>query len=93
MTLKLRAHFGDIAARLSRSKPALTRAGLLLLYLLMTVQFVGCYLFLGHPYIDFFRFSHGYQRLPFQTRLLLAPLFRWALDSPLLESAALARAA
>ena len=25
--------------------------------MMMTVQFVGCYLFLGHPYIDFFRFS------------------------------------
>lgn len=48
------------------------------LYLLMTVQFVGCYLFLAHPYIDFNRFAHGYERLPFQTRLLLAPLFGWA---------------
>jgi hypothetical protein len=63
-------------------KPTLTRAALLVLYLFMTVQFVGCYLFLGHPYIDFARFGHGYERLPFQTRLLLAPLFRWAQESP-----------
>lgn len=48
----------------------------------MTVQFVGCYLFLGRPYIDLDRFGHGYERLPFQTRLLLAPLFRWAESSP-----------
>jgi hypothetical protein len=54
------------------------------LYLLMTVHFVGCYLFLCHPYIDLNRFGHGYERLPFQTRLLLAPLFRWAQDSPFL---------
>lgn len=86
LTLKLRAlHlFGDLTARFSYSRPALSRVALLFLYLLMTVQFVGCYLFLGHPYIDFFRFSHGYERLPFQTRLLLAPLFGWALHSPLL---------
>ena len=50
----------------------------------MTVQFVGCYLFLGRPYIDLDRFGHGYERLPFQTRLLLAPLFRWAQSSPAL---------
>jgi hypothetical protein len=62
-------------------KTALTRPALLALYLLMTVQFVGCYLFLVHPYIDFNRFAHGYERLPFQTRLLLAPLFGWAQQS------------
>lgn len=58
------------------------RWGMLGLYLLMTVQFVGCYLFLGRPYIDLERFGAGYERLPFQTRLLLAPLFRWAQNSP-----------
>ncbi len=86
LTRKLRAllPLDDLTARFSRSKPTLARAALLGLYLLMTVQFVGCYLFLGHPYIDFFRYSHGFERLPFQTRLLLAPLFRWALESPLL---------
>jgi hypothetical protein len=64
------------------SRRSLIRAGFASLCLLMTVQFVGCYLFLGRPYIDFHRFGHGYERLPFQTRLLLAPLFRWALESP-----------
>lgn len=57
---------------------ALSRVGLMALYVLMTVQFVGCYLFLSFPYIDIPRFIHGYERLPFQTRLLLAPLFGWA---------------
>lgn len=65
-------------------KTVLVRPALLALYLLMTVQFVACYLFLAHPYIDFNRFAHGYERLPFQTRLLFAPLFRWALESPFL---------
>jgi hypothetical protein len=64
-------------------KPAI-RWGVRALYLLMTVQFVGCYLFLSRPYIDLDRFGHGYERLPFQTRLLLAPLFRWAQNSPFL---------
>jgi hypothetical protein len=60
---------------------ALGRYGLRALYLLITVQFVGCYLFLVHPYLHLDRFGHGLERLPFQTRLLLAPLFRWAEES------------
>lgn len=59
-------------------KSLLTRASLIGLYVLMTVQFVGSYLFHTSPYIHIQRFTHGYERLPFQTRLLLAPLFRWA---------------
>lgn len=47
----------------------------------MTVQFVGCYLFLTHGYIQLDKFGSGTERLPFQTRLLLAPLFRWAQQS------------
>jgi hypothetical protein len=65
-------------------RESLPRFALLALYLLMTVQFVGSYLFLGHPYISLNRFGHGYERLPFQTRLLLAPFFRWAESSPLM---------
>jgi hypothetical protein len=58
------------------------RWGVLGLFVLMTVQFVGCYIFNTFGYIDVGRFIHGYERLPFQTRLLLAPLFRWAETSP-----------
>lgn len=65
-------------------RPVAARLALLALYVLMTVQFVGCYLFLGYPYLDIDRFTHGYERLPFQTRLLMAPLFRWAQNSPLM---------
>ncbi|HEX4037532.1 MAG TPA: hypothetical protein VHX37_05690 [Acidobacteriaceae bacterium] len=66
------------AASRDKWKHPLTRAALFGLYLLMTVQFVGVYLFHEYPYVDVRRFIHGYARLPFQTRLLLAPLFRWA---------------
>jgi hypothetical protein len=62
-------------------KAIVTHAALLALHVLMTVQFVGCYLFLGHPYIDFVRFGHGHERLPFLKRLPPAPLFRWAHES------------
>ncbi len=62
----------------------LGRVGILGLYLLMTIQFVGCYLFLSQPYLNLHRLAHGYERLPFQTRLLLAPLFRWAEHSAIM---------
>lgn len=67
-----------------KTKTAIGRYGLRALYLLMTVQFVGCYLYLAHPYLHLDRFGHGLERLPFQTRLLLAPLFRWAEESAFL---------
>ncbi len=60
--------------------------GVLALYILATVQFVGAYLYLEFPYINVYRFERGYERLPFQTRLLLAPVYsyldhsRWFVD-------------
>jgi hypothetical protein len=51
---------------------------LLALCVLAATQFVGAYLFLEFPYVDVHRFEYGYERLPFQTRLLVAPLYRWA---------------
>jgi hypothetical protein len=62
-------------------RAALAQTALLALYLLMTVQFVACYLFLSRSYVDLAKFAYGYERLPFQTRLLLAPLFRWSQNS------------
>ena len=56
----------------------LRKIGLLVLYLLAAVQFVGAYIYLEWPYVDLHRFEYGYERLPFQTRLLLAPLYRLA---------------
>jgi len=57
---------------------ALPKAGLLLLYLLATIQFVGSYIYLEYPYLNIQLWERGYAPLPFQTRLLLAPLYRWA---------------
>lgn len=65
----------------NRAVPLLRRYGLLVIYFLATVQFVGAYWFLEYPYINRLRWEHGYERLPFQTRLLLAPLYRWADNS------------
>ncbi len=62
----------------SRYQRTLTRLGLLALCVLGATQFVGAYIFLEYPYVDVYRFEHGYERLPFQTRLLVAPLYRWA---------------
>ncbi len=56
---------------------ALPKAGLLLLYLLATIQFVGSYLYLEYPYVNIHLWERGYAPLPFQARLLLAPLYRW----------------
>jgi hypothetical protein len=64
---------------------ALRRArklGVLALYILATVQFVGAYLYLEFPYINVYRFERGYERLPFQTRLLLAPVYSYLDHSP-----------
>ena len=57
---------------------ALRRAGLLLLYVLAAVQFIGSYIYLEWPYVNLQLWEQGSERLPFQTRLLLAPLYRWA---------------
>ncbi len=55
----------------------LRRVGLLLLYVLATVQFVGAYIYLEFPYVNLRVWETGSERLPFQTRLLLAPLYRY----------------
>ena len=60
------------------------RVALVALAVLATAQFVGAYIFLEFPYVDLYRFERGYERLPFQTRILVAPLYRWADSSPTL---------
>ena len=57
--------------------PLLRRYGLLLLYVLAAVHFVGSLLFLEYPFLNVHLWEHGYAPLPFQTRLLLAPLYRY----------------
>ena len=58
------------------SSPLLRRYGLLFFYVLATVQFVGAYIFLEWPWVNLRLWEDGSERLPFQTRLLLAPLYR-----------------
>lgn len=72
---------GPAARRASRHLP-LGKLGLAAIYVLATIQLVGCYIFLEFPYLDVYRWEYGYERLPFQTRLLLAPLYRWVHNSP-----------
>lgn len=48
------------------------------LYLLATVQFVWCYLWLVRPYVSTILYERGEERMPFQGRLLMVPLMRWA---------------
>ncbi len=54
----------------------LRRAGLLLLAVLAAVQFVGSYIYLEFPWVNLQLWESGSERLPFQTRLLLAPVYR-----------------
>jgi hypothetical protein len=56
--------------------------GLLLFYVLAAVQFVGAYIYLEFPFVDVQLWERGYAPLPFQTRLLLAPLYKWVGTAP-----------
>lgn len=73
-------------SRLPRSTQPLrhmaARLGLWLLAVLAATQFVGSYLYLEWPYLNIALWERGYAPLPFQTRLLLAPLYRWVDSSP-----------
>jgi hypothetical protein len=60
------------------SECRLWRPLLLLSYLMATVQVAGCYFTLVRPYINTSMYEAGAERLPFQTRVLMMPLMRWA---------------
>ncbi|RRA47286.1 hypothetical protein [Acidipila sp. EB88] len=62
--------------------PRLRRLAAIALSILAAVQFVGAYLYLEFPYLDVNLWERGYAPLPFQTRLLLAPLYRWVDTAP-----------
>ena len=67
-----------IAASLPwRGVPWLRRIGLGLLFVLATVQFVGSEMYLEWPYLNVQHWEYGHAPLPFQTRLLFAPLYRY----------------
>jgi hypothetical protein len=54
---------------------------ILAMYLLATVQVAGCYFTLVRPYINTSLYENGKERLPFQTRVLMMPLMKWAHES------------
>lgn len=60
----------------------LPRIGLLALYVLATVQFVGSLFYLEWPYLSIRAWERGHAPLPFQTRILLAPLYRYWDSAP-----------
>lgn len=64
MALRMRRHLRHLA--------------LALLYLLATIQFVWCYLWLVRPYVTTALYEEGRERMPFQGRLLMMPIMRWA---------------
>lgn len=54
------------------------RFGAICLYLLATIQFIWCYLWQVRPYVSTIAYEQGTERMPFQGRLLMVPLMRWA---------------
>ena len=47
-------------------------------YVLATVQFVWCYLWLTRAYVNTFRYENGLERMPFQGRVLMMWIMRFA---------------
>jgi len=63
------------------------RAWLAALYLAATIQFVWVYFWLTRPYVQTLGYERGMERMPFQGRCLMMPLFRWAHGSHWLQGA------
>ncbi len=62
-------------------------SGLLLaVYLLATVQFAWCYLWLTRPYVNTALYEQGLERMPFQGRCLMMLPMRWAHSSDTLHA-------
>ena len=58
---------------------------LLSVYLLATVQFAWCYLWLTRPYVNTSQYEQGIERMPFQGRCLMMLPMRWAHESGVLH--------
>jgi hypothetical protein len=54
---------------------------LMLVYLVATIQFVWCYLWLTRPYVNTLLYEEGRERMPFQGRVLMMVPMRWAHQS------------
>jgi hypothetical protein len=62
-----------------------TQAILVAFYILATVQFVWCYLWLTRPYVNTSSYEQGLERMPFQGRILMAVPMKWAHHSTALH--------
>ncbi|MCU1252144.1 MAG: hypothetical protein JWQ49_5173 [Edaphobacter sp.] len=58
---------------------------LLIIYVIATIQFVWCYLWLTRPYVNTFLYEQGQERMPFQGRSLMILPMRWAHQSDTLH--------
>jgi hypothetical protein len=58
---------------------------LMLVYLVATIQFVWCYLWLTRPYVNTLLYEEGRERMPFQGRVLMMLPMRWAHHSGVLR--------
>jgi hypothetical protein len=54
------------------------RVALIFVYVIATIQFVWCYLWLTRPYVNTLLYEKGSERMPFQGRSLMMPPMRWA---------------
>lgn len=57
----------------------------MLLYVMATVQFVWCYLWLTRPYVNTLLYEQGLERMPFQGRALMILPMQWAHGSAALQ--------
>lgn len=68
--------------------PKKKRLLLLAVYVLATVQFAWCYLWLTRPYVNTALYEQGLERMPFQGRSMMMAPMRWAHSSDLLHTLA-----
>ncbi len=61
--------------------PEKTKQILVAIYVLATVQFAWCYLWITRPYVNTALYEAGRERMPFQGRVLMMYPLRWAHQS------------
>jgi hypothetical protein len=61
------------------------KIALMLVYLVATIQFVWCYLWLTRPYVNTLLYEEGRERMPFQGRVLMMLPMQWAHQSSALR--------
>jgi hypothetical protein len=57
---------------------------LMVVYVVATIQFIWCYLWLTRPYVNTLLYEEGRERMPFQGRVLMMLPMRWAHQSGVL---------